>query len=134
MDFTRQMVGKDRSGPLERLVNDELLDRDGLALFVAMKELALLRGQAAASQRFPEEIDDIALAAKLAVGDRGEARRFLKFHDLADGFVFDRFQRGVVDLALAPLATRFDQMRRPEKTADMVGAKRRGTCWRTHVV
>src|SRR5262249_11228308 len=66
----REVFRENRPRPFQRLVNDELLDRDRFALLVAMKELALLRRESAAADGLSEKIDDVALAAKLAIGDR----------------------------------------------------------------
>src|SRR5262245_3046470 len=117
-----EMLGENGAGPFDRLMDDELLDRDGLALLVAMEEVALLGGEAAAAQRLAEEVDDIALAAEFTVADRMQADRLLQRHDLADRVVLDPLELDALDLALAIPPARFDQVRGPQQAADLIGA------------
>jgi len=73
----------------------------------------------------PEEIEMPPGAAEFAVGDRLQADPFLFLDDALDLAVFDRLERGGVDLALgAPLARLF-QRGRTQQAADMIGAERR---------
>ena len=78
------MVREDRSRPFDRLVDDKLLDRDRFALFVAMKEVALLRGEATGAENEISEqgdpvyrFDGVAPDAVLRVadGDAAELRQ-----------------------------------------------------------
>jgi hypothetical protein len=98
---------------------------DPLPLLVAMEELPLLGGQPAAAQRLAKEIDDVALPPELAVADRIETNRFLLRHDFADRCILDRRERGSIDFTLAELTACFDQMRRPQQAANLIGAERR---------
>src|SRR5262249_18272885 len=50
-----EMLRENGTGPFDRLVDDELLDRDGLAALVAMEEIALFGREATAAQRLAEE-------------------------------------------------------------------------------
>src|SRR5262245_42974636 len=121
----RQMLREDRARPFDRFVNDELLDRDRLAVLVAMKKIALLGSQAAGSQSLPKKIDDIALTPELPVTDRMQADRFLERDDLANRLVLDPFELGAVDQALSMLLARLDQVRGSQQAADLIGAKGR---------
>src|SRR5262249_46192431 len=93
----REMLREDRARPFELVVDDQLLDRDRLALLVAMKELPLLRAQAARPQRLAEEIDQVVLAAEFTVADRAQPDGFLQGDDLANGGVLDRCELGAID-------------------------------------
>ena len=73
----------------------------------------------------PEEIEMPPGAAELAVGDRLQADLFLLLDDALDLAVFDRLERGGVDLALGALLARLLQRGRTQQAADMVGAERR---------
>ena len=73
----------------------------------------------------PEEIEMPPGAAEFAVGDRLQADFFLAFDDALDLAVFDRLERGGVDLALGALLARLLQRGRPQQAADMIGAERR---------
>ena len=59
----------------------------------------------------PEEIEMPPGAAEFAVGDRLQADLFLLLDDALDLAVFDRLQRGGVDLALGALLARLLQAR-----------------------
>src|SRR5438552_11262527 len=64
-------------------------------------------------------------APELAIRDAREPELFLEMNDVADGTILRGAQRLATDLAIpAPLAC-LEQLRRAEKTADMVGAERR---------
>jgi hypothetical protein len=118
-----QVLREDRPGPPDRLVDDELFDRDRFAPLVLVEEVPLLGRQAAGSHGLPEEVDDITLAAKLAVADRLQPGGLLQRHHFADRLVFDPPERLALDQALATLFTRFDQVRRAQEAADLVGAE-----------
>src|SRR5882757_1752261 len=116
----REVLREYRACPFEPVVNDELLDRDPLALLVAMKELPRLRAQATRSQRPAEEVDEIVLAAKFAVADRAEPGGLLQRHDLANGVVLVLPELCAVEQFLAMLLTCFDQVRGAQQAADLV--------------
>jgi len=61
-------------------------------------------------------------AAELAVGDRLEAEVFLVFRDLADRFVLNAAQHGMLDPPFRERGARFDQLLGSQETADVVGA------------
>ncbi len=82
----------------------------------------------------PEEIEMPPGAAEFAVGDRLQADRFLLLDDALDLAVFDRLERGGVDLALGVLLARLLQRGRAQQAADMIGAERRLVLRLTHSV
>jgi hypothetical protein len=72
-----------------------------------------------------QEIDVKEGAAELAVGDALQTNGFLFADDLADGVIFDRTQFFLRNLVSIEARPRLLEMRRPEQTADLVGAERR---------
>ncbi len=104
---------------------DLAVDLDGLALGVHAVELDRRRLDQIDALQAPEEIEMPPGAAELAVGGELEADLFLLLDDLLDRAVFDRLQRGIVDLALGVLLARLLQRRRAQQAADVIGAERR---------
>ncbi len=67
----------------------------------------------------------IGAAAEFAVGDEFEAEAFLQGDGVADGLVFGRGQIVLADFTAGETPALFQQIRRPQQAADMLGAKRR---------
>ena len=72
-----------------------------------------------------DKIDVPPVAPELAIGDRLQSDRFLQGHDLADAFVFDRAERGAIDLSSRAAYARVLQLLRAQETPDVIGAKGR---------
>ena len=87
-----------------------------------------VRRQAAASLdafQLLEEIDVKVSPPELAVGDALEPDVFLQADDIGDRRVFDGAQRCLADLSSPAALARFEELRRPQEAADVVGAERR---------
>jgi len=76
-----------------------------------------------------QEVDVEVGAAKLAVGDAGQATVALELHDFGDGAVFHRAQLPGVDLADRLLLARLQQVGRAQEAADVVSAERWAAAW-----
>ena len=86
-----------------------------------------LRGDAAARldpAELLEEVDVEVGAAELAVRDTAQPEVFLELHDVANRGVFHRAQLRARDRAALRLLACVQQFLRPEKAADVIGAKR----------
>ena len=62
-------------------------------------------------------------AAEFAVGREPQAGALLQAHCVLDRAIFRRRQRRLVDLAAREAPPRFEQRRRPQQAADMLGAE-----------
>jgi hypothetical protein len=67
----------------------------------------------------------VGAAAEFAVGDEFEAELLLERDSAANGSVFRRGQRRLIDLAAGEAGALGHQFRRPQQAADMLGAERR---------
>ena len=67
-----------------------------------------------------QEVDVEVRAAELAIGDALQAHVFLELHDLGDRLVLHGTKLLGGDFAACLLFARFEQVLRPEKTADVV--------------
>ncbi len=72
-----------------------------------------------------EEMGEIRIPSVLAVGDYFQPGVFLQADHVANGQVFDLAEFLFVQLARLELDARLNELRRPQKTANMFGTKRR---------
>ncbi len=108
------------AGERAELIDDTQHHRLGLhalELDLALAEISLDAVEFAEKVVVPEG------AAEFAVGHGLEADVLLALDDLFDLPVFDRFERGGVDLALLALGARLFERRAAQQAADMVGAE-----------
>src|ERR1019366_8257912 len=120
----REGVGKDRLVDVDAVVHPQPRRRKRRRAFFILKgQLQLLVGTGDPS----ELVDEVHVprgTAKLAVGGGLKAELFLEGDDVVNGAVFSLSQGVGTDFTFAESAPRLEQLGRPKKTADVVGAKR----------
>ena len=122
------MLGKNRAAPARLAAHQELFQDNTVAFFVLVEEQAVREADALRPERLLKKVDDVALPAKFAVGHRLEPDRFLHRYDVADRRVLDGAQVCVGHLTGAMTLARFDDPRRAQHAANLIGAKRGIEC------
>ena len=65
----------------------------------------------------------IGRPAEFTIGRKPQTDTVLQAHRLFDGLILGRGQRDQIDLAARKATPRFEQRRRPQQAADMLGTK-----------
>ena len=119
-EFEIGALNRFRVAHLARDVHDRRLEIDVALRAVKLDVDAALRLDAF---ELREEIDMEVRAAKFAVRDPAQSQILLKLDDAANRFIFDAAQLRSADAPLLELLACVEQEFRPQKTADVIGAK-----------